>query len=204
MSPSKRRVGLRQTGFTLLELLIVIAIIGLFAAISIGSLTDGYSSARDAKRFAEVRNIVNALELYYADYGKYPCGFIGEGSFSTPPNGTIDIALFRGDVYGGSWGPNFLDGLVGVTGSGLACIGEPKYGLVTAGYLPGGVTGPEAAGGYYTYVYHATQDRQGYLLTVTLEDDPDAMQVDNGPRDCALEVSGGTVQITNYNYHCIE
>lgn len=64
----------RQTkpGFTLIELLIVIAIIGLLATLAIVSLTSAQQKARDAKRIADVKQLQNAVELYYTDNTIYP------------------------------------------------------------------------------------------------------------------------------------
>lgn len=64
----------RQTkpGFTLIELLIVIAIIGLLATLAIVSLTSAQQKARDAKRIADVKQLQNAVELYYSENTAYP------------------------------------------------------------------------------------------------------------------------------------
>jgi type II secretion system protein G len=62
----------RQKGFTLIELLVVIAIIGILATIVMGSLNAARMKARDAQRMSDLRQIKNALMLYYDDHGKYP------------------------------------------------------------------------------------------------------------------------------------
>lgn len=59
-------------GFTLLELLIVITIIGLLTAVTIGSFQEARAKARDADRMRIVKEIQKALELYYSDQGHYP------------------------------------------------------------------------------------------------------------------------------------
>lgn len=61
-----------QKGFTLIELLVVIAIIGLLASVVLLALGSARSKSRDAKRLADARQIVSALELYYNDAGGYP------------------------------------------------------------------------------------------------------------------------------------
>uniref|UniRef100_A0A7C4R3W1 Prepilin-type N-terminal cleavage/methylation domain-containing protein n=1 Tax=candidate division CPR3 bacterium TaxID=2268181 RepID=A0A7C4R3W1_UNCC3 len=62
----------KEKGFTLIELLVVIAIIGILAAIGLSALTSARKKARDSRRKADLREIANALELYYADNGVYP------------------------------------------------------------------------------------------------------------------------------------
>lgn len=66
----KRR--LLGSGFTLIELMIVVAIIGLLAAIVIGALTLSTKRARDAHRLQDLRAIATLLEFHYADTGRYP------------------------------------------------------------------------------------------------------------------------------------
>ncbi|MCX6813628.1 MAG: prepilin-type N-terminal cleavage/methylation domain-containing protein, partial [Candidatus Azambacteria bacterium] len=53
---------LKQGGFTLLELLVVISIIGLLASILVVNLTSARRRARDVKRVADVRNLQIAVE----------------------------------------------------------------------------------------------------------------------------------------------
>ncbi len=60
-------------GFTLIELLVVIAIIGLLSSIVLGSLQKARARARDSRRSADIKQIINALALYYSDNGHYPC-----------------------------------------------------------------------------------------------------------------------------------
>lgn len=59
-------------GFTLVELIIVLAIIGLIAGIIGVSATKSRSLARDTVRAADLSTIQNALNLYFADNKRYP------------------------------------------------------------------------------------------------------------------------------------
>jgi len=62
-----------KEGFTLLELLIVIAIIGILVAMGTVSYSTAQKKARDATRRGDMKAIQNALEQYYAqNNGNYP------------------------------------------------------------------------------------------------------------------------------------
>ncbi len=66
-----------KKGFTLVELLVVIAIIGILATLAIVALQGARSSARDAKRISDVRQMQTALELYFNDWQEYPVDLSG-------------------------------------------------------------------------------------------------------------------------------
>ncbi len=60
------------TGFTLIEMLVVVAIIGLLSSALLVGLSEARSRARDARRIADIRQIQNGLENYYFAEGSYP------------------------------------------------------------------------------------------------------------------------------------
>ncbi|MBI2798536.1 prepilin-type N-terminal cleavage/methylation domain-containing protein [Candidatus Saccharibacteria bacterium] len=62
----------KQSGFTLLELVIVIVVIGILAFLIVPQLLTGPARARDAQRKIDLRNIKTALENYYNEQGAYP------------------------------------------------------------------------------------------------------------------------------------
>lgn len=66
-----RSVNTKQ-GFTLIELLVVIAVIGILSTLAIVSLAGVRAKSRDTKRVADLKQIGNALELYFNDNGSYP------------------------------------------------------------------------------------------------------------------------------------
>src|SRR3989344_2624835 len=61
-----------QKGFTLIEVLVVVSIIGLLASIVLVGLGGFRSQGRDAKRIADLKQTQNALELYYTKCQHYP------------------------------------------------------------------------------------------------------------------------------------
>lgn len=61
-----------ERGFTLIELMIVVAIIAILAAILIPNFVNARSQAQTAACESNLRSIATALELYYADNQVYP------------------------------------------------------------------------------------------------------------------------------------
>lgn len=62
----------RQKGFTLVELLIVIIIIGILATLVIVTFTGIQAKARDSKRQTDINAIQSTVEAFHAQYGFYP------------------------------------------------------------------------------------------------------------------------------------
>lgn len=62
----------RKSGFTLIELLVVIAIIGILSSVVLAALSMARVKARDARRIADFKQIMIALELYNDAKGYYP------------------------------------------------------------------------------------------------------------------------------------
>jgi prepilin-type N-terminal cleavage/methylation domain-containing protein len=65
---------MNRKGFTLIELLIVVVIIGILAAIAIPKFANTKEKAYIASMKADLRNMVNAQESYFADWTTYGAG----------------------------------------------------------------------------------------------------------------------------------
>jgi prepilin-type N-terminal cleavage/methylation domain-containing protein len=61
-----------HAGFTIVELLIVIVVIGILAAITIVAYNGIQARGRDSQRLLDVSNIMKSLEAYKASNGSYP------------------------------------------------------------------------------------------------------------------------------------
>lgn len=61
-----------RRGFTIVELLIVIVVIGILAAITIVAYSGVQSRANDSRRVSDLESISKAIEAQYVDTGSYP------------------------------------------------------------------------------------------------------------------------------------
>jgi len=87
-------------GFTLLELLVVIALIGFIASIVLAVLSDAQREARDKRRLADIKSIENALQLYYSEHNAYPTEASGaNGNISTNQVWKTAMAKYVSGTY---------------------------------------------------------------------------------------------------------
>ena len=136
-----------KLGFTLLELLVVIFIIGVLSTMAIVALQSARKSARDAKRVSDIRQMQTALELYFHDWQEYPSSMTAGGPLST---GTPEVTY----MYIIPSGPTPADGscsaaysysqaLTGASYTIQFCLGG-NIGALPAGNncaIPGGISG---------------------------------------------------------------
>lgn len=91
----------KKTGFTLIELMVVIAIIGILSTILYASFDVAKAQSRDKVRMASLKELQLAIELYKAQNGVYPtrgCGnvgdFAGPGPVPAAGNGYASCATY--------------------------------------------------------------------------------------------------------------
>lgn len=96
----------KNHGFTMIELLVVIVILGILSVIGLGSFNSSQMKARDSRRKADIRTIGDALEVYYNDFGGYPLsdsngGILGcgVGAVEACSSGTIWQNSTNGTTY---------------------------------------------------------------------------------------------------------
>lgn len=66
------RTAQRERGFTIVELLVVIVVIAILAAISIAAYTGIQQRAEDTARLHAAKELQTVLALYHSDHGAYP------------------------------------------------------------------------------------------------------------------------------------
>lgn len=142
--------------FTLIELLIAIAIISLLAGVVVMGTNSMREKARDSKRKAQLLSIKVALDKYYGIHGKYPqAGTCAYGS-----------NCYVYSTAGSNWIPALA-----------AEAGSLPVDPINVGGAPWAV-----ASNNYTYAYgNVSVDGQQYDLTGRLENkgDPDRCEVKN-------------------------
>ncbi|GEM_PF-2732688 len=74
-----------QKGFTLLELMVVIAIIGILASVAAVSFNSARSKAKDAKIIADAEAVQKAIGLNFIDSEAYPAADVPAGSVPAAP-----------------------------------------------------------------------------------------------------------------------
>ena len=91
--------ALRQRGFTLLEIIVVIVIIGLLATVVVQNLAGEVDKARVTKAQADVRAIESALNMYKLDNFHYPSTEQGLRALSERPSSTPEARNWRNGGY---------------------------------------------------------------------------------------------------------
>jgi prepilin-type N-terminal cleavage/methylation domain-containing protein len=130
-----------KKGFTLIELMVVIAIIGFMSSVILASLTATRVKARDTQRISELRNIEKALHLYAMNNN----GFFPTSSYRS----WIDVAKT----------PNFVgQSSATICGAGNLAVQSMYDSLISSKALPSKPkTDPMASKGYcYLYISDAT------------------------------------------------
>ena len=71
-TPRARRRGAAAPGFTLVEIMVVVVILGLLATLVVPSVFVAADTARDKKAASDVRTIADAVRMYYTEHGRVP------------------------------------------------------------------------------------------------------------------------------------
>jgi len=114
----KRR--LTNRGFTLVEILIVVIILGILAAIVIPQFANASSDARTTNLKTTLANVRNQIEVFKAQHGETAPGLNGMWTLLTGPSDTTEANSAA--PTGTHWGPylqqapiNPLNNMTGVT-----------------------------------------------------------------------------------------
>ena len=117
MSQSKVYLPARSAGFTLIEIMVVLVILGLLAAIIVPSVMDRPDQAREIRLAQDIRALDSALKMYRLDNFNYPAQTPGLDALVTKPDG---VNTWRGpyieSLPADPWGNPYLYRNPGVNG----------------------------------------------------------------------------------------
>ncbi len=115
-------------GFTLIEMLIVVAIIGILATFVLLGVGPTRVRARDARRISDLHQVQTALELYYGKNGVYPgtSDWQGLSNILTNPATNIGVSQIPKDPNGGGY-QYASNGATYVIGATLEDGGNPVF-----------------------------------------------------------------------------
>ena len=95
---AKMNQNSRQKGFTLLEIIVVVAIIAILAAYIAPKVAGRVDDARVSKAKSDIRVLESSLELYKLDNFSYPSADQGLNALTTKPSGA-DLKNWRKGGY---------------------------------------------------------------------------------------------------------
>lgn len=129
-APVSRR--LRHAGFTLIELMVVLVIIGVLAALIVPNVLDRADDARVTAARTDIGNLMQALKLYKLDNQRYPSAEQGLDALAHKPTvGQIPTnwRTYVDKLPNDPWGRPYLYANPGVKGEidvfSLGADGQP-------------------------------------------------------------------------------
>ncbi len=95
----------RRAGFTLIEILLVVVIIGILVGMAIPRLGGRVRQAEEARARADIQNIGMALRLYELDMGEYPGSL--DALVNNPGGSRWNGPYLEGGIPRDPWGESY-------------------------------------------------------------------------------------------------
>ena len=99
-----QRSRARQQGFTLIEIMVVIVIMGILAALVVPRVLDRPDQARRVAAKQDINGLLQALKLYRLDNGRYPSTSQGLQSLVQKPDGARNWRPYLDRMPTDPWG----------------------------------------------------------------------------------------------------
>lgn len=96
---SKNLSTFRSGGFTLIEIMIVVVILGVLAALVVPNMLGQATEARRTAAASDIRTIANALDMYKLDNFSYPSTNQGLQALVSKPSGYPEASNWRQSGY---------------------------------------------------------------------------------------------------------
>jgi general secretion pathway protein G len=93
------RVSNKQQGFTLLEIMVVIVILGVLSAMIVPNLLGNKEKADQQKVVSDIIALENSLDMYKLDNSRYPTTDQGLEALISKPSGSPEPRNYREDGY---------------------------------------------------------------------------------------------------------
>jgi prepilin-type N-terminal cleavage/methylation domain-containing protein len=180
-----------KRGFTLLELLVVISIIGLLSSVVVSSTQKSKEKAGYAKASRDITTMRTALELYYQNNGDWPP--IGSANFyySDTPHGWPTLGNLLRPVLSSIPYPSYSTNIITSGGRDILINGYS--------YFKGTSSNPQRI-----RVYNSVNNNfvacviiyQGYYLSFATMEQNDFTLKDGGTDPDTIEKQDGDVRIT--------
>jgi prepilin-type N-terminal cleavage/methylation domain-containing protein len=142
---SSKALVRQSGGFTIIELLFVIAIIAILAMIILTSLSSARVKARDGQRLTDMDTMQGAIDQYYRDNGHYPV---------TTCSGNVPYPYVSYDD------PNYVNNVTCAASGGS---GTKTLAATLAPYLSASLKDPRNPGGDAGYLY-TSNDGTSYCI----------------------------------------
>lgn len=97
--PNMKQAAQRQTGFTLIEIMVVVVILAILAAAVVPRIMNRPDEARVTKAKQDIRVLESALELYRLDNFNYPSTQQGLEALIQPPSGEPPARNWKAGGY---------------------------------------------------------------------------------------------------------
>ncbi|HEX8226831.1 MAG TPA: prepilin-type N-terminal cleavage/methylation domain-containing protein [Candidatus Saccharimonadales bacterium] len=126
MNSLKKRT---QQGFTIVELLIVIVVIGILAALVITTYNGIQQKGRNTERTTDLKAVQGQLEAYYAQTGRYPTGAADGSGLGSDSDNNVDFiaANMKGLDKEALRDPKAAAGDYGVGGAAAGVANKYQY-----------------------------------------------------------------------------